>query len=610
MTTPFDPRGNGHDGAVLRMAPAPDRMPPHSIPAEQGTLGSILCDATVLPAIRADLAPGHFFRDVHAEIYRVVLDLDDRGIPVDAMTLAEELIRRGVSPRTEAHFLVGELFDSVAHAANGPYYAAIVRDAADRRALIEDAQARIEDIGRGQVTTEQVLGRSAERLGRIEPVPEFGDDVLGLVPWPEGPDPMAWYGLPGDLVRLMAPHTEADPVAVLGQLLVAYGNVIGRKAHWRAGPTEHYCNLYLCIVGDSSVGRKGESWDATHFLLRACDSAWVAARVKSGLASGEGMITTVKDPTTIREKVKGVPMMGGGGYRDVEVDPGVADKRALWVETEFAATLRVLNREGNSLSGWIRKAFDSGTLASETKGSPVRATGAHVSIIGHSTPEELRTFLTDVEAVNGFANRFLWLCARRSQCLPDGGQLHTVNWTDAFRRLAEAVAFGKGEGADDFIVVRDPDARALWHEVYPGLTTARPGLLGRVTARAAPLVMRLAAVYALMDLSPVVRRDHLRAALAFWRYGEASARYIFGDGEDVATGADAAKVREALRAAGDAGLTGTQLRRQVFRGHKTKRQIEAILAPLVRQGVVRVETVPNPKGAPAATVVKAVRDFS
>ncbi len=48
------------------------------------------------------------------------------------------------------------------------------------------------------------------------------------VGWPEPPAPAAYYGLAGDIVSAIAPHTEADPVAVLVQLLVACGALIGR----------------------------------------------------------------------------------------------------------------------------------------------------------------------------------------------------------------------------------------------------------------------------------------------------------------------------------------------------------------------------------------------
>jgi hypothetical protein len=54
------------------------------------------------------------------------------------------------------------------------------------------------------------------------------------------------------------------------------------------------------------------------------------------------------------------------------------------------------------------------------------------------------------------------------------------------------------------------------------------GLIGTITARADAQTRRLALLYALMDESPVIREEHLRAACALWGYAEESVRYIFG----------------------------------------------------------------------------------
>ena len=90
------------------------------------------------------------------------------------------------------------------------------------------------------------------------------------------------------------------------------------------------------------------------------------------------------------------------------------------VESEFVSALKVANRDGNTLSAVIRAAWDTGTLRTLTRNSPLEAVGAHVSIIGHITSEELRRYLDATETANGFANRFMWLCVRRSKVLPEG----------------------------------------------------------------------------------------------------------------------------------------------------------------------------------------------
>jgi hypothetical protein len=62
-------------------------------------------------------------------------------------------------------------------------------------------------------------------------------DSLSIVvddPWPDPPAVEAYYGLAGDIVRAIEPHTESDPVALLAQFLLGFGIVIGRTADFRA----------------------------------------------------------------------------------------------------------------------------------------------------------------------------------------------------------------------------------------------------------------------------------------------------------------------------------------------------------------------------------------
>ena len=93
------------------------------------------------------------------------------------------------------------------------------------------------------------------------------------------------------------------------------------------------------------------------------------------------------------------------------------------MQSEFASVLRVMERDGNNLSPLLRDAFDGGILRSMVKRNPQKATGAHISMIGHITRHELLRHLSDTEQHNGFANRLLWCCAKRSQYLPEGGKI-------------------------------------------------------------------------------------------------------------------------------------------------------------------------------------------
>jgi hypothetical protein len=345
--------------------------------------------------------------------------------------------------------------------------------------------------------------------------------VVPEPPWPDPPKEEAYYGLAGDVVKMIEPASEADPVALLVQVLIGFGNVVGRHASFRVESDDHFPNEFAVLVGRTSKARKGTSWTRIERLMWEVERQWVDERVETGLSSGEGLIWAVRDPIRKRERIKqrGRPVR----YEDVEVDPGVSDKRLMVYEPEWANVLKQTERVGNTVSAILRQAWDSRNLRSLTKNSPARATKPHISLVGHITADELRRYLSTTETANGFANRHLFLCIKRSKVLPEGGYVDDNAWTSARDKLADALHFAKFAGE----VKRDEEAKAIWREVYPGLSEGRPGLAGALLARAEAHVMRLALLYALMDRSNVIKRSHLLAALALWDYVERSVYFLF-----------------------------------------------------------------------------------
>jgi uncharacterized protein DUF3987 len=386
----------------------------------------------------------------------------------------------------------------------------------------------------------------------------------------------AFYGLAGDIVRAIQPHSEADPRAILMQLLAAFGNAAGRGPHFQVEADQHHLNLNVLIVGETAKARKGVSLNQALRLFRIVEPVWLDRRVQSGLSSGEGLIWAVRD----------------AGHTANGLDGGVADKRLLVAETEFASALKVLERQGNTLSPLIRNAWDGKrVLQSLVKNSPTQATEAHISVVGHITGEELGCRLSDIEAANGFMNRFLVCWVERSKKLPRGGQLAEADVASMAERLRHALDFAKQVQRMEF----DEGAWELWEAAYDKLSDGRPGLVGAMLARAEAQVIRLACIYSLMAESPTVRREHLRAALALWRYVEASLVYIFGDstGERVAD----SLLRE-LRTRGATGMTKTEIR-DYFQRHKSGEEIDRALTLLERLDLA--VRWPEPTGGRTAT---------
>jgi hypothetical protein len=390
--------------------------------------------------------------------------------------------------------------------------------------------------------------------------------------WPDPPTKYAWQGLGGDLVRAIDPHTEADPIAVLTQLFVAFGNAIGRGAYSVVEADYHYPNLFAVMIGDSSKARKGTSLSRIQKLFEIVDPGWERNCVQSGLVSGEGLIHAVRDPilrpARKRELQKNKLINNDGNFADIGVD----DKRLLIVEPEFAQPLKLMAKEGNILSTVIRQAWDKGNLRTLGKNTPEKATGAHVSIIGHATSADLHRYLGATEQANGFGNRFLWACVRRSKCLPEGGgELRDDELLPLMNRLKSALRFAQKAGE----IRRSDSASELWRAEYPTLSEGKPGLFGSLIGRAEAQVLRLAMIYALLDGSSIVELKHLLAALALWRYFEDSARHIFGDPSGNQT---ADTILKALRMLPQ-GLTRSDIS-TLFSRHRSAGEIERALISL------------------------------
>jgi hypothetical protein len=383
----------------------------------------------------------------------------------------------------------------------------------------------------------------------------------------------AYHGPAGDVVRAIEPHTESDKVAILIQYLAAAGNIIGRAPHYRIEGTRHHPNLFIALVGETSKARKGTSWDRVSSIFALVDDVWLNERVKSGLSTGEGLINEVRDA---------INKWDSKNHVEVEIDAGVTDKRLFVIEPEFAGVLAVAERPGSTLSPVIRKAWDGGILSTMTRNSPLRATGAHISLVGHITIEELRARLTRTEAANGYANRYLYPLVKRSKELPFGGDALDDG---RLRELAEHSRTAIEVASKIGSVGWTTEAAEVWSRVYGSLSAGRPGLLGAVTSRAEAQCVRLALIYTVLDGQTNIGLPHVNAALAVWEYCEASSAYIFGAslGDPVAD-----EILRALRQSGAEGMSRNSIR-DLFGRHQSSDRIGAALAQLMTSGKARAE---------------------
>jgi replicative DNA helicase len=137
-----------------------ERTPPHDVAAEQCVLGGMLLSKDAISDVIETIRPQDHYRPAHQVIHEAILDMYGRGEPVDAITVADELTKRGDITRVGDRPYLHTLIATVPTAANAGYYARIVRERAILRRLVE-AGTRIVQFGyAGDADADELVDRA------------------------------------------------------------------------------------------------------------------------------------------------------------------------------------------------------------------------------------------------------------------------------------------------------------------------------------------------------------------------------------------------------------------------------------------------------------------
>ncbi len=396
------------------------------------------------------------------------------------------------------------------------------------------------------------------------------------------PDDACLYGLIADVARAGSEETETNPYAIAANFMAYLSCAIGRGTYLPIGNTWHHARLFVLHIGRSGRGRKG---DALALVLRL-DQALrklneeIAPQIhRGGLSSREGLVALIHD-----------------GYRQGKQDiPAMPDKRLWVVESEFANILHQGRREGNTLSAALRDCWDGVCLMPATKSNRLYASHPHVCLSGAITPSELMGLMTTRELTNGFANRFLMIWAERSQILPFPKATPQATVDALARRILQVLEFVRARQyaeRDHLRMDLTPQSQWRYAQLYRGELNDDGGS-DRVTSlqeRRAPMLLRIAMLFALTDLQSCIDVPHIEAAMAWVRYAGASARYVFvstADEEKMAQVHEASqRIFEFLQGRGQA--TRREITVECFRGHETKARIDSALENLLNATPPRI----------------------
>jgi len=145
------------------------RIPPQAVDVEKSVLGAILIDKEAAPKVLELLDPTSFYNPTHQKIFQAMMALFEKGDPIDAVTLVEELRRRGQLNATEDPVYITELTMGATSSANVEYHSRIVLEKALMRSLISSSS---EVLTRAYNETEDALDLLDEAETKIFQISE------------------------------------------------------------------------------------------------------------------------------------------------------------------------------------------------------------------------------------------------------------------------------------------------------------------------------------------------------------------------------------------------------------------------------------------------------
>ena len=141
-----------------------ERTMPQSIEAEMSVLGAMILDNEVINLVIPILNKLSFYKTAHRELYQAIVDIYDKGQPVDLVVLREELKKRSLLEKVGGVEYLMELEEAVPTIGNVEYYANIVREKAIKRNLIEVAATIQKQSFEESTDTEHLLDASERAI--------------------------------------------------------------------------------------------------------------------------------------------------------------------------------------------------------------------------------------------------------------------------------------------------------------------------------------------------------------------------------------------------------------------------------------------------------------
>ena len=432
--------------------------------------------------------------------------------------------------------------------------------------------------------------------------------------WPVGaestrpppiPDLACLYGLVGTVAQEGSDGTETNPIAIAGNFIAYLSCAIGRTPYLAVGNTNHHARLFFLHVGRSGRGRKGDAVSLVGRIDEAVRllSPGLAPQIhRGGLSTREGLAALIHDGYQV-------------GQQQV---PAITDKRLWVIESEFANVLQQSRRGGNTLSAALRDCWDGVDLKPATKTFRVHASEPHVCLSGAITPSELLALVQRRDLLNGFVNRFLMVWGERTQVEAFPRRTPQARVEALAAEVVEILDFtrSKGEVGGEAVQMTMTDkARQRYASLYQRELNEDLGstLIDSLLERRAPMLLRLAMVFALTDRTWQIEEEHIDAAMAWVRYATDSVGFVLTGGNSSPSRSQvewaAGRISAFLAAKGSASRRDLVV--DCFGRHQPATVVDAAITHLMESapGTVQIEVQSRSRAGPGrpSTIYRLVR---
>lgn len=388
----------------------------------------------------------------------------------------------------------------------------------------------------------------------------------------------------GEIVMTVCKDNEVHPVFVLAELLSWLGTYMN-VPYFMFGGVKLHCNINFVTVGNSSKAWASTSSD---IVSRIFDGVLGKTQYLEGhLLNGESLIAAVRGDSPPYDK---------NIRKEAALSDDISDKRLLLREKEFRSAIANAKRPGNSLSEIVNALFMNGRAELHVKSGKISATGAHVSILAHTSCTDFSALKSDVKQSGEFASHFLWLLLDRLKPVPNPKAM-TDEKVQYFQHKIEKII--QAANRLERVKMSKP-ARELWNNIYPGLTKADSSVAGSVVSRSEIHTIKLALLYALVAGHTLITTDDLRSAHALVMYAWESASIIFKGRLDCN---DEEKILCALHTAPNHKMSLTEISNHVFNNNKGK-SVRLLLSEMEKKNQVQLKKVITP--GRSKTIVKLV----